>query len=79
MSSGESRPVSIHRRHGRWSPTFRQLERERLPVRVQDDVDGEPLHAHRAAQGDAVRVVAPIRFVQPDAVPDQVRLAQEGR
>ena len=43
MSCGESRAVSIHRRHGFSFADARQLELERLPVGVQDEVEQETL------------------------------------
>src|SRR6516165_10379310 len=42
------------------SADARQLELERLPVRVQDDMEKKALPAKLRTQGDAVRTVAPI-------------------
>ena len=60
MSSGESRAVSIQRRHGS-AFQLRQLEVERLPVGVQDEVEATALlcEARRRAPRCANRRPSP--------------------
>ena len=54
----------------------RQLEIERLPVGVQDQVEVQPLMLQLAAKRHAVRMLAPIGLIQLDAVPGLLRLLQ---
>src|SRR3989442_9464098 len=54
----------------------RELELERLPVRVEDDMVAGAIHrAHR--ERDAVRGVRPVRFAEFDAVPGDLCLAEQ--
>ena len=60
MSSGESSEVSIHRRHGSPSCTRRQLEIERLPVRVHDQVQARPSRRISAPNARLCECGAPV-------------------
>src|SRR5438094_4665667 len=47
----------------------RQFECQELMVRVQDDVNQEPLPSQLRRESDAMRMRSPVRLSQPDAVP----------
>ena len=55
----------------------RQLELERLPVRVQNGVEGHAMHRELRREGNAVRRRAPVRLVELDAVPGDVGLPDD--
>ena len=55
----------------------RQLELQRLPVGVQDQVHGEPLLVQLRGVGEAVRMIAPVRLVELHAVPRVARPPEE--
>ena len=59
----DASPALVHARGGR------QLEAERLPVRVDDDVDEQFALEHARRQREAVGLVAPVRAVELDPVP----------
>ena len=52
----------------------RQLEIERLPIGVQDQVEEESFLPQLRADRHTVRMLAPIRLSELDAVPSFVRL-----
>ena len=54
-----------------------QLEVERLPISVQDQVHHELLRADLHGERDAPRLIAPVRLVQPGAVPGFLRRLNE--
>src|SRR5437773_9612094 len=49
------------------------LEFERLPVRVQDQVDGQPFPLQVSGEGDAVGLIAPVGLAELHAVPRLAR------
>jgi len=54
-----------------------QLEIERVPICVEDQVMEQPFAAALDGDGDAVRILAPVGLTHLDAVPGQVRQVQE--
>ena len=55
----------------------RQLELERLPVGVEDDVIVGAIHREPHREREAVRRVAPVRLAELDAVPGDVLLEEQ--
>src|ERR1700722_2301572 len=59
-----------------WHAATRQLEVERLPIRVQHQMDQISFIDELGAQRDAMRPIAPIGLIEPDAVPGFVRFTK---
>ena len=55
----------------------RQFEVERFPVRVQDQVEQEFVLANLRRKRQTSRVIAPVRLVQADPVPGEVRFPEQ--
>src|SRR5947199_10557399 len=55
----------------------RQLELERLPIRVEDDVKRHTIDRQLRREGKAVRGGAPVRSIERDAVPGDIGLPDQ--
>ena len=79
MSSGESRPVSIHRRQG--PPLYRcgSSKSSGFPVGIQDQIDHGQFLLHFHLQRHAARLRAPIRLSLFHPVPGFVGLLNQLR
>src|SRR5271157_1109680 len=56
-------------------PHYRKFEVESFPIRIQNDVHGQPFMLQIHTYGEAVRFGCPVRLVEFHAMPDAFHLA----
>ena len=60
-----------------WAIHLRQLEIERLPIGVEDHVKEQSFLPDFNREGNAMGILAPVRLIKFDSVPDQVHATEE--